>query len=178
MTTAGSAPTSRFRDGQELTITVDNRQPPGGLARTIGFWKNHASCKSSNGNQKPVLDQTLQKAEPGGITIGDLTLRANAADCAKAVSLLNKSTIDGKKKMASDPAFNMAAQLLAAKLNVVAGAGACQAAADAIAQGQALLAAIDFVGTTTYKKMTAAQVTQANNLATILDKYNNNLLCT
>ena len=49
-------------------------------------------------------------------------LAEHAPDCLKAVSLLNKSTIDTGKKMASDPAFNLAAQLLAAKLNVVAGA--------------------------------------------------------
>lgn len=43
------------------TFVVDNTPPPGGRALTIGFWKNWASC--SGGNQKPVLDQTLARAE-------------------------------------------------------------------------------------------------------------------
>ena len=78
--------------------------------------------------------------------------------------------------MASDPAFGLAAQLLAAKLNIVAGAGSCPAAVTAINDAQALLAAINFNGIT-HDKLSAAQATQANSLATTLDRYNNNLLC-
>ena len=104
-----------------------------------------ASCSASKGNQKPVLDQTLAAAG-SGITIGTLTLRSG--DCAKAVKLLDKSTVDTGKKMASDPAFNLAAQLLAAKLNLVAGAGSCGAAASAIADAQALLETVHFTGIT------------------------------
>ena len=44
--------------------------------------------------------------------------------------------------MASDPAYGLAAQLLAAKLNVVAGAGTCSGATAAMASGQTLLSAI------------------------------------
>ena len=154
--------------GETRSFSIDNRPPPGGLGRTIGFWKNWSSC--SKGNQKPVLDQTLAKAEPSGITIGILTLHGSASnpntapDCLKAVRLLDKSTINSGKKSASDPAFNMAAQLLAAKLNLVAGAGSCPAAVSAINGGQALLAAIHFNGIT-HDKMSAAQSSQANSLA-------------
>ena len=76
-----------------------------------------------------MLDQTLATAEPTGSTVGTLTRPGStsspnmARDCLKAVRLLNKSTVDAGKKMSSDPAFNLAAQLLAADLNVVAGAG-------------------------------------------------------
>ena len=66
-----------------------------------------------------MLDQTLAAADPAGIAIGTLTL--HAGDCLKAVRLLDKSTVDTGKKMASDAAFGLAAQLLAAKLNMVAG---------------------------------------------------------
>jgi hypothetical protein len=144
--------------------------PPGEPARTIGFWKNWSSC--SNGNQAPVLDQTLAAA--GGITIGNLLVDA----CVPAVSILDKSTIDTGRKMASDPAYNLAAQLLAARLNFAAGAATCSAA-DAAANGaQALLAARSFVGTGAYAAgMTAAQRAQANALATTLDAYNNGTLC-
>ena len=152
--------------GETKSFAIDNKPPPGGLGRTIGFWKNWSSC--SKGNQKPVLDQTLAKAEPSGITIGILTLHGSASnpntapDCLKAVRLLDKSTIDSGKKSASDPAFNMAAQLSAAKLNLVAGAGSCPAAVSAINSGQALLAAIHFNGIT-HDKMSAAQSSQANS---------------
>jgi hypothetical protein len=157
--------------GPTKTFTIDNKPPPGGFARTIGFWKNWASCANSNGKQKPVLDQTLAK---GNITIGTLTL--TSSDCVKAVRLLSKQTIDTGKSMSSDPAFNLAAQLLAAKLDVAAGAGTCGAAVTAINDAQTLLASIQFNGIT-HAKMSASQTTLANSLATTLDAYNNNKLC-
>ncbi|MEZ5450912.1 MAG: hypothetical protein R3E89_18750 [Thiolinea sp.] len=43
--------------GETRVIEVDNTRPPGGDARTPGFWKNWSSC--SKGNQDDVLDQTL-----------------------------------------------------------------------------------------------------------------------
>jgi CSLREA domain-containing protein len=160
--------------GETKSIAVDNRPPPGGLAHTIGFWKNWASCASSNGKQKPVLDPTLAAAGPEGITVGILTL--HSGDCLKAVRLLNKSTIDTGKKMSSDPAFNLTAQLLAAELNVKAGALTCSSAISAINDAQTLLAAVRFNGIT-HDKLSAAQTSRANSLATWLDRYNNNLLC-
>jgi Tol biopolymer transport system component len=174
--------TFRVAPAEQKSIAVDNQPPPGGLSRTIGFWKNWASCASSSGNQKPVLDVTLAAAEPGGITIGTLTLHGStswpnrAPDCLKAVRLLNKSTINAGKKMSSDAAFNLAAQLLAANLNVKAGALTCPSAISAINDAQALLAAVHFNGIS-HDKLSAAQTTQANSLASTLDRYNNNLLC-
>jgi hypothetical protein len=160
--------------GETKVFAIDNLPPLGGLARTIGFWKNWASCAKSSGRQKPVLDQTLALAEPAGVAIGDLVL--HAGDCVKAIRILNKSTIDNGTKKSSDPAFNLAAQLLAAKLNVVAGAGTCPPAVTAINTAQSLLNAINFNGIT-HVTMSTAQKNQANSLATTLDRYNNNLLC-
>jgi hypothetical protein len=168
--------------GELKTFAIDNQPPTGGPARTIGFWKNWASCANSNGNQAPTLDQTLALTEPNGMTIGTLTLRGStstpevAPDCLKAVRILSKQSIETGNSMASDPAFNLAAQLLGAKLNVVAGAGACPAAVSAINDAQTLLAAIHFNGIT-HDAMTAAQIAQAHTLATTLDNYNNNALC-
>jgi hypothetical protein len=88
------------------------------------------------------------------------------------VNLLNKSTLTGKK-MASDPIFNMVAQLVAADLNGLAGAGQSVNSMKAVNCAHALLTAIHFNGNT-YDKLTAAQTTQANCLATALDQYNNN----
>ncbi len=170
--------------GTTKTFSIDNKPPPGGLARTIGFWKNWASCANSNGGQKPILDQTLAKSEPAGITIGILTLHGSTAtpnvapSCSAAVSILNKSDISTGKKMASDPLYNLAAQELAARLNVTAGAGVCPNAVTAINSAQTLLAKYSFNGTGSYgSKMTAADISLANSLATTLDNYNNNKLC-
>ena len=76
--------------GQTVVINIDNTPPPGGDARTIGFWKNWASCKTSSGNQAPILDQTLAL---GAILVGDLLV-----DTVEAVRILNKSTINNAKK--------------------------------------------------------------------------------
>jgi hypothetical protein len=171
--------------GETKTFTVDNTPPPGGNARTIGFWRNWASCRTSSGKQKWVLDKTLFLSNPDGISIGTLTLHGGATltsaspDCTKAVRLLKKQSIDTATNKAKDPAYNMAAQLVAAKLNVVAGAETCPAATQAIADGQALLLAIGFNGTGSYTTtMTKAQKTAALSLGSTLDKYNNTLLCT
>jgi hypothetical protein len=164
---------------EDEVINVDNTPPPGGDARTIGFWRNWSSC--TGGNQDPTLDDTLASA--GGILIGDLLVDT----CEEAVNILSKSDLNGVKR-ASDPAFNMAAQLLAAFLNVEAGAGVCPAATTAMTDGQQLLADADFDGFRTFggsstkgKKGSASTGTidggAANSLAGTLDAYNNNELC-
>jgi len=103
----------------------------------------------------------------------DSTMTPNVApDSCKAVSLLNKSTFDGKKK-ASDPAFNLAAQLVAAELNYAAGAGKKPAVTTAIQQAVLLLGKYKFNGLT-HDTISAADATTMNNLAKILDDYNNN----
>jgi hypothetical protein len=162
--------------GETKEFAINNQPPPGGMALTIGFWKNWASCAGSNGKQKPTLDRTLQL---GDIVLGSYTLHDSnsnpdiASDCQAAVNLLNKMTVNGGKKMASDPIFNMVAQLVAADLNVLAGAGQSTAVMQIRACAHALLVAISFNGNT-YSKPTAAQIAQANCLATALDQYNNN----
>jgi thioredoxin-like negative regulator of GroEL len=93
-----------------------------------------------------------------------------------AARLLNKSRISDGKKLASDPAFRLAAQLLAANPDVAAGAETCPAATTAINQAQALLDLINFNGNT-YASMTTAQKNLANSLAVTLDSYNKNTLC-
>jgi prealbumin domain-containing protein len=164
--------------GETKTFQIDNVPPPGGLGRTIGFWKNWTSC-DGKGNQAPVLDRTL---ELGNILIGTLDLSDSntnpdvASSCLKAIRILDKSRIDTGAKQGGDPAFNVAAQLLAAKLNVLAGAAICTPVADAINTAQALLASINFNGITHGNISNPLKVT-LNNLNTILDRYNNNLLC-
>src|SRR5207249_3925808 len=88
---------------------------------------------------------------------------------------LNKTDYKSGKKMANDPAYNLGSQLLAADLNVAAGAGSCPAAAQVINDAQALLAAVKFNATGSYgSNMSPSQVSLANTLAGLLDSYNNN----
>ena len=165
--------------GETKLFNIENTQPPGGGARTIGYWRNWASCAKSNGKQEPVLDETLASFAGGGVNIGNLFVDT----CQEAVRILSKQDVATGKQKSSDPAFNMAAQLLAAKLNVQAGAFPCANAVTAIVAGQAILDgplpiyAVNFIGTGDYPKK-GQFATEANTLSTTLDKYNNNLLCT
>jgi hypothetical protein len=128
--------------------TIDNIPPPGGDARTIGFWKNWSSC-DGGGNQDPVLDETLGD---GIFLWGDEILGFLVDSCPEAVDLLDKRRIanpdvvgDGAK-VAGDAAYNMSAQLLAVLLNFEAEAGSCPAIVSAVNDAQALLARIGFTG--------------------------------
>jgi hypothetical protein len=58
----------------------------------------------------------------------------------------------------------------------VAASSTAFAAVGAITDGQTLLGAVHFNGIT-HDKLSAAQTTQANSVATTLDRDNNNLLC-
>jgi hypothetical protein len=176
--------------GEELSIAVDNTPPPGGDARTIGYWKNWTSC-DGKGNQDPVLDDTLALSVVDfdgdgrvGIRIGDLDVDR----CALAVDLLDKRAIgragdgfedtdvgDGKKS-ASNAAFNLAAQLLAYRLNILAGAGDLPCANQAADDGQDLLDALGFNGYSL--TISKANATLLTGYARTLDLYNNNeLVC-
>lgn len=179
--------------GPALQFRIDNTPPPGGRALTIGFWKNWASCTKSNGGQRPVMDQTLAGAEPYGIVMsataggypafgstfhlalhGSASTPSAAPDCLKAVRLLDKSTTSTGAKKASDPAFNLSAQLLAAELNYTAGAGKTPAVTTAITQAVLMLGKYTFTGAGYSGKISAADVATMNNLAKLLDNYNNN----
>jgi len=159
--------------------------------RTIGYWKNWSSC--SSGGQKSVLDRTLATAEPLGVVLsatsgvqpvfgptyylalhGSTATPAKAPDCTAAVRLLDKSTIDAGKKMASDPAFNLAAQLLAAELNFRNGAAMKPAAVAAVNEAVLLLGKYQFNGVT-HTPISAADASMMNSLAKVLDAYNNGM---
>jgi hypothetical protein len=158
--------------GQVLNVPVNNNPPPAGQARTIGYWKNWNTCSKSNGRQTDSLGPALG----GGIVIGDL----NVTTCQTAVRILSKQDVLTGQNRANDAAYGLAAQLLAAQLNINAGAGSCGAALTAIGQAQALLDAINFTGTGSYlgpKTLDPANRALANSLASTLDSFNNNTLC-
>jgi hypothetical protein len=108
---------------------------------------------------------------------GDATSTANnikpAPNCAYAENLLDKTTIDGRKKSASDPVFNMTAQLIAAQLNRFMGAGINGTTIMNIDRAVLLNGKYKFNGLTYSPKLTAADTNLANCLATQLDNYNN-----
>ena len=169
--------------GQTLRIVVNNDHP-GGDPRTIGYWKNWNRC--TGGGQAINADRNGGAASGFYLvedllpqTIGDLIVN----NCLDAVDILDKSSLDGKKR-ADDAAYMLAAQFLAARFNLTAGAETCGAVEQAVLDAQALLAGnpINFNGTGGYldSKVKGALLTlrnQAIGLARTLDLYNNGILC-
>ena len=158
-----------------LTFNVDNSHSTAkGL--TIGYWKNHAdpTCKKSKGKQTDVLGQYLDGIQLGIITFRDpFVAGTNNADECNAVQTLSKNTFSGVNK-SSDPLFNMAAQLLAADLNVNTGDTPSSTVASTITAAQALLVKYHWNGQTHDTPLSAADAALANQYNTILDKFNNN----
>jgi hypothetical protein len=181
--------------------TINNQPPPGGNAHTIGFWKNWTSC-DGHGNQAPVLDyvlwsfgkyttvdaadtpddvSTLWTIAPWldtppydtGVMIGKLKV----ATCEVAVSVLSKQLLDGKKKARGDmnPFFNSASQLLAAKLNIQAGADVPPCLNDIISRTDQYLNFYNYNGSYA-DPISGVDKTNLLALAGYLDLYNNNNL--
>jgi Domain of unknown function DUF11 len=162
--------------GQTVHFEVHN-DFPGGEPRTIGYWKNWNRC--TGGGQAKTADANGGAANGFFLVddllpqlVGDLTVDT----CAKAVSMLDKSSLDGKKR-ANDAAYQLAAQLLAARFNLAAGAETCSAEQTAVLDAQALLDAINFTGMGSYLTKASTNRTRALNLAGTLDGYNNGNLC-
>jgi hypothetical protein len=181
--------------GDSKTVVWTNNPPPGGDARTIGYWKNWSSCTGGKQFEKATapggfgFDKTLDGNLPQ--TIGDFVIE----ECEEAVFVLSKQDQNGKNQ-GGDAAYLLAAQLLGAELNVSAGVVPCTAAANAIADGQILLGstggvlsdgtvvsagdAAGFTGSGTYwkgGKNAATLRAKALEIAGILDSFNNNTLC-
>lgn len=183
--------------GQTRTVAFTNSLVVGtGGTRTIGYWKNWASCArglAGTGQQylkaigdggvgiEFTLDGNIGVGEPDIYPIGDI---AGPITCEQAVALLSKDAMDGSKR-AGDPIYNMVAQLLGAKLNIHAGSGTCADLTDAggyLDRAQTLLAALDFTGLNPAwpKKgpgsLSPAQLTEAQFLAGKLGAYNEGTL--
>lgn len=163
--------------GEAEGFDVDNTPPPGGIARTIGYWRNW-SGGCTNGNQDDVLGETLP-----GITLGELSWPGDPdPTTCDAVNILSKRNLDGEVR-AFDPAYALASQYLAYLLNVNAGAGECGLIAES-AQAQALLADVNFDatdGTVSKGKKEGIYVSNKDKgdwiaLASLFDQYNNNQL--
>jgi hypothetical protein len=179
--------------GQTLHFQIDNYFP-GGEPRTPGYWKNWNTCTSGNQqytatnnsddiNENGVIEGWERVASgwallddilnDPGVTWGGFTITT----CEDGVSILDQRDLNTGKKMASDAAYTLAMHLLAARLNLAAGAESCQAALAAADAGQALLESIGFDGTGKYLRPKQQQYQDALELANILDQYNNGYLC-
>jgi len=179
-TTGDNCGTVTLAYGDSTTVVFTNTPPPGGGTRTIGYWKNHASCATSNGGQyQRAIDAGHPEANldfylGAGSSIyplGDIT----SLTCEEAVNLLSKNAKNGGKR-AGDPIYNMVAQLLGAKLNVAAGAGTCPTLLTALSDAQAYLDGINFDGTGQYKKVSSVDLTNVNLWAGIFGSYNEGTL--
>ncbi len=165
--TAGGSHTYTAAGPYTITVTVvdDGGSTTGATAATsvvvvppaeafsAGYWKNHQAHTTS------LLSITL-----GSYTVGTF------ADVTAVFANMNCG-----KSSANDAAGCLAAQLLAAKLNVKNGAGTC--IAPTIASADAFLVSIGYTGPNATYVLTAAQRAQAIQLKDVLDTYNNGLGC-
>jgi hypothetical protein len=164
--------------GQARSFEVDNSRP-GGDPRTIGYWKNWNRC--TGGNQAATA-QKNGGAAAGFFLVEDLLSQLigdfTVTSCQQAAKLLSKQDQAGKSK-SSDAAYELGAQLLAARFNLAAGAEICAAVQQAVLDGQTLLDQIDFTGSGDYlvSKSKEARRAQALALVAALDRYNNGDLC-
>ena len=172
--------------GSTVDISVANTSPQGD-ARTIGYWKNWSSC--TGGHQAASLDYVLDSFGGPFIDINNLPTYPlvepyvgvdiglfHVDTCAEAVAVLDKRFYDSgrTKKAASNPAVNMAAQLLAAKLNIQSGADPL-CIGPIITEAQALLVTVNYNGAST-GLITHPQAARLLELNGLLDAYNNNVL--
>ena len=166
--------------GPTLTFEVDNT--PGIDPRTIGYWKNHCQRSSGGGGRggKRNPNKTYIVDLEGSVILGDLVLETgDDANCAAFTNILDKRVPLGPftgRNRASDPAYNMAAQLTAAQLNYLNSGTQCVGAGNAIEDGIQLLTAIGFNGMDLNWRddLDALGLTSlANELAEVLDDYNN-----
>jgi hypothetical protein len=154
--------------GETRNFVIDNSFPLGGQ-RTLGYWKNWNSC-SGTGN-----DRVAMAARTGNHLMDEFlpqSLGNYVVDtCAKGVAVLSATSA----KYAEN---QLAAQLLAAKLNIAAGASTCTSVNNAIAHADALLIQIGYTGPPSALVGSSSPL-RADFLATAstLDRYNNGLIC-
>ncbi|MEY4361985.1 MAG: hypothetical protein RL391_1291 [Actinomycetota bacterium] len=189
-----------FPSEATMLIEVDNQTPTGGAPRSPGYWKNwtelgkghQALTAAANGGWENgfwLLDDVLDQSIGGGVRWDDIMSDSFPSfwlvpEQAVEILQMRVVTIDGKvgngKVMASDPLRQLARNLLAAQLNLGAGACFTSAVITAVENAEALLDKYDFDGkaTTAYpigKKGSDASL--ARTLSGYLDGYNNGLVC-
>jgi hypothetical protein len=154
----------------------------GGEPRSPGYWllwnscapDNRSETARSNGGREAgwiIVDDLL---EDPGILVGMLNLET----CPQAVNLLNLLDLQGTDR-ATNPAYQLAQAMLAAQLNLAAGAEDCPAADEAVRAGQLLLISVEFNGTGDYAPLMQPGNTAETAVILIeqLQAYNSGQLC-
>lgn len=145
----------------------------------LGYWKNSGKCLRSQELTDADSDGTrlLESQLLGGSLVyplGNIT----GMTCLEAARILDKSDLAGGKK-ANDGAYNLAAHLLAAKLNKAAGAFVPPCVANDMATAQSLLVQLGFTGMGDYLGPTTsmrALRTTVLRLGGTLGQYNGGAL--
>ena len=151
-----------------------------GQPRTAGYWalwntcapENRADVAAANGGREAgwiLVDDLL--ADPG-IQLGNYPVPA----CPEALALLLGRTAAGEES--GDPVYGLAAVLLAAELNMRAGAETCPIADEAALGGHLVLASAGFDGTGEYGAALSDETANAiPRLVELLQGYNRGELC-
>jgi len=149
-----------------------------GDPRPTAYWmlwnacasENRAEVAAANGGRAAgwvLMDDLLAKP---GISLGDLQVE----NCEQGLALLQGLTLNGEET--DDPLYDLAAQLLAAELNLNLGAATCPIAEEAAVGGHMVLSSVNFNGTGIY--FTTAEVSSAVPLLLeLLQGYNSGELC-
>ncbi len=115
-----------------------------------------------------LLDDLL--ADPG-IQLGDYRLEK----CQQGLALLQGQTPQGEAR--DEPVYALAAQLLAAELNLGAGAENCIIAQQALISSHKLLASLGFDGQASYPTLDSQVAEALPVLTEYLTRYNRGDLC-
>jgi hypothetical protein len=153
-------------------------------ALTIGYWKTHMyKCPTgvkigTNGcnNNGPFTSDYLGASICGGCIVGKLSDYYTADTTAKALAVFNANNCSNASTSDSNAAACLAAQLLAAELNVANGANTC--ICDTIKDAKAFLTAVGYAGPGSPVTFDASHTrAMAIALKTALDNYNNGVGC-
>ncbi len=185
-------------DGDTLVFQVNNSTEYG-EGRTPGYWKNWSSCSggkqfetaAKNGGWEAdfwTLDDVLGLSTStfpyGGIVWDDILadgFEFPIDSCELGVSILSSTDIGNRSNKSNDAAYTLARQLLATQANFIAGVNTCPAVVDAAEAAEQLLDKLNFDASGDFlsnkNKKVKADYNLALSLATTLDQYNNNVLC-
>jgi hypothetical protein len=156
--------------GVNITFHIDNTFPRGN-ALTIGYWKHWNSYTLYGNTGAPNC-----KPNQTGNKLMDCFLPVNLGNYAVTTAQKGWNVLNNPSGKYAEN--QLAAQLLAAELNVASGANTCTAETNAIAHANALLIGISYAGPPSNKVGTgSSQRTDFVNTASTLNAYNNNQLC-
>jgi len=151
-----------------------------GDPRSAAYWalwntcapENRADMAAANGGREArfiMLDDLLTIP---GIQLGNYQVTT----CEGGLSLLQGHTVEGNQT--TDPVYGLASALLAAELNLNAGAETCPIAEEAVVGGHLVLSQIGFNGTGEYVGGISDEINNAiPRLVELLQGYNRGELC-